>query len=99
MSSTKISPKMSLKLKQILYDYEEHTDLNESSRDHLVTLQYFICYNKFHQDLQFYEIAQYKNELLIILDFHQENIGSFPKNTYTIIRKATNAIQFNNGFY
>lgn len=94
MPSTKISPKMSLKLKQILYDYEEHADLNESSRDHLVTLQYFICYNKFYQDLQFNQIAQHKNDLLIILDYHQQKIGSFPKNTYTILRNATNAIQF-----
>lgn len=85
---------MALKLKQILYDYEEHADLNESTLDHVANLQYYVKFTEHSEDLQHCEIAQYKTELLIALDYHQQKIGSFPKNTYTIIRKATNAIQF-----
>jgi hypothetical protein len=94
MSFTKISPQMALKLKRILYDYEEHADLNESSRDHVLNLQWYVRFAEYSHDLQHSEIAQYKNELLIALDYHQQKIQSFPKNTYTILRKSINALQF-----
>jgi len=90
---------MYLKLKSMLYDYEEHKviegPLNESFADHLSKIQYYVgLVSQNNLDLQSHNIYQYKTDLITILDYHEEEMGTYPKNTYTILRKAINALVY-----
>ncbi len=92
MPTNIISHLMTQRLKSIIYDYEQSQQLNESTQDHLDTTTYFLTKIIMPWGVELNEpcFTQYKQDLLIALQYQEETINSYPKRTYTLLGKALN---------
>jgi hypothetical protein len=90
-SPTILTQQMTYKLLDLLHDYQDKCELNESTYDHIDHAIYFLC--RHENDLNHYGLRQYKFDLSLALQWHKDNIESYTKHTYTKLTKAISAIE------
>ena len=83
-----LSFEMKKRLTQILYGYMRMNELNEFTESHLYHATFLL--SSYPNDL--YRIAPYKFDIQLAIDFHKDNSGKYPKNTYTKLHKIINSL-------
>ena len=99
-STITLTTRMTLRLKQIIYEYLEVCDLSESTSENLhyvlASMTVLQRPSSTHFNINHPCFTQRKFDILLALEYHFDNIRTFPKQTYKIL---TGAIQcMNIGF-
>ncbi len=81
-----LSLEMKKRLTQILYFYLREADLHEATQSHIEHSTFLLS----QHDLRW--LSQYKDDIILAIQFHYGVCNSFPKNTYTKLRKIINTI-------
>ena len=84
-SPTILTQQMTYKLLDLLHDYQDKCELNESTNDHIDHILYFLSRQN---DLNHDGIRQYRHELSLALHWHIHYDKSYTKHTYTKLTKA-----------
>ena len=81
-----LSLEMKTRLTKILYFYLREADLHEATQSHIEHSTFLLSQHKLCW------LAQYKDDIILAIEFHFEICNTFPKNTYTKLRKIINSI-------
>ena len=81
--SNELTYSMKTRLSRILYAYMRMNELNEFTKSHIDHATFLLCIKPKEPHL----ISPYKFDIQLALDFHRDNCGEYPKNTYTKLQK------------
>jgi len=71
---------MKTRLSQILYSYQDNNDLNEYTDSHISHCTFLLCDKPYDEVLNY--LMPYKLDIQLAIDFHKNQVGEFPTNTY-----------------
>ena len=81
-----LSFEMKKRLTQILYFYLRKADLHEATQSHIQHSTFLLS----QRGLAW--LAQYKDDIILAIEFHFEICNKFPKNTYTKLKKVIDSL-------
>ena len=87
-STSPLTFNMKTRLSCILYAYMRMNELNEFTQSHLDHATFVLSI----RPNELYRLAQYKFDIQLAIDFHRDNCGKYPKNTYTKLHKIINSL-------
>lgn len=77
-----LSLEMTTRLSTIMYFYLREAELHEATKSHFEHATFLLS----QRGLSW--LTQYKDDIILAIEIHYEICNSFPKNTYTKLRKV-----------